>query len=255
MKDKLVRFLRAVLLVIIIVCVLILGKRFYDYYVNIQNNKHIEEVINDISDSSDHSSETEEEKFLKREAKNLKILKALQEENSDVVGFLEVPGINVAYPVLKGPDNDYYLRKGLNKKYDLAGSIFVDANNESDFSDDNTVMYGHHLDEMDTMFTKLDKYRDQEFAEKNRQIYITTNEGLREYQIFAVFGVPSDYDYRTLDFAYPEEKISYFDKLKSVSEVSLETRDFTDNDTIITLSTCEYDYEDQRLAVQAVRIK
>ncbi|MDU1763917.1 MAG: SrtB family sortase, partial [Anaerococcus vaginalis] len=56
-------------------------------------------------------------------------------------------------------------------------------------------------------------------------------------------------------FEDKEEKLKYFDKLKSNSENELETRDFKEDDTIITLSTCQYDYKDQRLAVHALRIK
>lgn len=261
MKSKLISFFRFILIVIIVVCVVILGKRFYDYRVNAKNNQYIANVVNKVDE--DNSSEadedakevlTPEQKWKKKEERNLKVLKALQEENDDVYGFIEVPSVDIAYPVLRGPDNEYYLRKGLNEQYDIAGSIFMDVYNEDDFSDDNTVIYGHHL-EIDSMFTRLDEYRDQEFAENNREIYITTPEGLREYQIFSVYGTPATYDYRTLDFEFANDKIQYFDGLKANSEVQLETKNFDEDDTIITLSTCEYDYEDQRLAVQAVRIK
>jgi sortase B len=255
MKSKLVSFFRFILIVIILACVAILGKRFYDYRVNAKNNKYIENVVNEAGKEVEEDTKQDaKSKWKAKEEKYMKVLEQLQAENSDVAGFLEVPSIKVAYPVLRGPDNEFYLRKGLNKQYDIAGSIFMDFYNEKDFSDDNTVIYGHHL-EIDSMFTNLEKYRDQEFAENNREVFITTNEGLREYKVFSVYGVPADYDYRTLDFINPEEKIAYFNKLKNNSEVELETADFGSQDSIITLSTCEYDYDDQRLAVQAVRVR
>lgn len=252
---------RFILVIIIVVCLIILGKRFFDYRTNAKNNQYIVDVLNKVDDgesedgvNKDSDLSDEDKKWAKKEKKFMKVVEELKAQNSDVIGFIEIPYLNIAYPILKGPDNDFYLRKGLNKQYDIAGSIFIDVNNSGDIQDDNTVIYGHHL-EIDSMFTRLHELREQSFAEKNREIYITSEDGLREYKIFSVYGVPADYDYRTLSFRYGEEKINYFNKLKEKSEVSLETDDFKEDDKIITLSTCEYDYDDQRLAVQAVRVR
>lgn len=259
MESKFMKIFRSILVIIIIGCLVILGKRFYDYRTNAKNNKYIESVLNMVDEDTPTEEKAsdipkEDADWAKKEKKFMKVVEELKAQNSDVVGFIEIPALNIAYPILKGPDNDFYLRKGLNKQYDIAGSIFIDANNSKDLNDDNTVIYGHHL-EIDSMFTRLHELRDQDFAQKNRQIYITAEDGLREYEIFSVFGTPAEYDYRTLNFKYPEEKINYLDKLKSNSEVSLDTRAFKEDDQIITLSTCEYDYDDQRLAVHAVRVR
>ena len=105
------------------------------------------------------------------------------------------------------------------------------------------------------MFTALEKFRKQDFAQKNRKIYITTNEGLREYGIFSVYTTPADYDYRTMSFQDVGQKLMYFEKLRDKSDISFENREFKEDDTIITLSTCQYDYEDERLAVHAIRVR
>lgn len=256
MKEKLRKIIRFILLIVIIVCLAILGKRGYDYWTNIQNNKHIAGLIKESQDEIGDGDEnlSPEEKLKKLEKQNLYLLKKFKEENSDVVAVIEIPGTPIKYPLLHADDNSFYLRKGLNKEYDLAGSIFMDTNNNTDLNDDNTVIYGHHL-ELESMFTPLDQYRKQDFAEKHTTMYITTEEGLREYEIFSAYGIPSDYDYRTLEFMYDADKIPYFEKLQNNSEVDLGSREFTEDDTIVTLSTCQYDYDDQRLAVHAVRIK
>ena len=256
MKETLRKVIRFILLIVIIVCLAILGKRGYDYWTNIQNNKHIAGLIKESQDEIGDGDEnlSPEEKLKKLEKQNLYLLKKFKEENSDVVAVIEIPGTPIKYPLLHAGDNSFYLRKGLNKEYDLAGSIFMDTNNNTDLNDDNTVIYGHHL-ELESMFTPLDQYRKQDFAEKHTTMYITTEEGLREYEIFSAYGIPSDYDYRTLEFMYDADKIPYFEKLQNNSEVDLGSREFTDDDTIVTLSTCQYDYDDQRLAVHAVRIK
>lgn len=258
MKSKLMSIFRFILVVIIIGCLFILGKRFYDYRTNAKNNEYIANVLNKVDESQKDESldglSEEEKSWAKKEKKFMKVYKELKEQNSDVIGFIEVPYLDIAYPLLQGPDNDFYLRKGLNKQYDIAGSIFIDVNNNKNINDDNTVIYGHHL-EIDSMFTRLHELREQKFAKDHREIYITTKDGLREYKIFAVYGIPAEYDYRTLNFRYDEERINYFNKLKENSEVKLDTKEFKNNDKIITLSTCEYDYDDQRLSVQAVRVR
>lgn len=260
MKSRIMTFIRFFLILIILACIAILGKRGLDYWTNMKNNRYIEdlskEAEEDVAREADPDMTEEEAKnpLARLERVHLTLLNKLKEQNSDVIALIEIPGTGIKYPILQGPDNEFYLRKGLNKEYDIAGSLFMDVYNSSDITDDNSVIYGHHL-EIDSMFTPLDQYRKQDFAENNRVIYLTTDEGLREYEIFSAYGIPSDYDYRTLDFTYEGDKVPYYNKLRSNSEVNLDTRPFTESDTIITLSTCQYDYDDQRLAVHAVRIK
>ena len=207
-----------------------------------------------VSDKVDQGVKDSDDEFKKLEKLNLSLIKKFKEENQDVVGIIEIPGTALKYPILHTVDNDYYLTRGLNEKYDIAGSIFMDTNNDPDLNDDNSVIYGHHM-QLESMFSPLDKYREQDFAQSHRTLYITTEEGLREYEIFSAYGIDAEYDYRTLDFMYDEDKVPYFDKLKNNSEVILETREFTKDDSIVTLSTCQYDYDDQRLAVHALRIR
>lgn len=255
MKDKILKFIRLILIIVIIVCLFLLGRRGYDYYKNYKNNKHIESVMKEVNVDKNEGNKINIETFADKEKKFMEILKKFQKENQDVIGFIEIPETNIAYPILQAKDNNYYLRQSLDLKYDIAGSIFMDYMNDSKFNDANSVIYGHYVQGMETMFSALKKFRDQDFATKNRKIYITTNEGLREYEIFSVFTTPSGYDYRTLDFEDMGQKLAYFEKLRNKSEVSLENREFKKDDTIITLSTCQYDYEDERLAVHALRVR
>ena len=105
------------------------------------------------------------------------------------------------------------------------------------------------------MFTPLDQYRKQEFAENHTTIYLATKTELREYQIFSAYGIPADYAYRTLYFTNRDDVVPYFNQLRNNSEVVMPDVTFKPDDQIITLSTCQYDYADQRLAIHAVRVK
>ena len=254
MKDKILKLIRFILVIIILVCLAILGRRGYDFYKNYKNNQHINSIVKEVGKEK-KADEKKPETFEEKEKRFMKILKKFQNENQDVIGFIEIPGTNIAYPILQAKDNNYYLRQSLDLKYDIAGSIFMDYMNDSKFNDANSVIYGHYVQGMETMFTALEKFRKQDFAQENRKIYITTNEGLREYEIFSVYTTPADYDYRTMSFQDVGQKLMYFEKIRDKSDISFENREFKEDDTIITLSTCQYDYEDERLAVHAIRVR
>ena len=66
---------------------------------------------------------------------------SLKEINEDVVGWLFLPDTVINYPVVQGEDNSYYLKRLVDGSYNANGSLFVDYQNEMDFSDDNTLIY------------------------------------------------------------------------------------------------------------------
>ncbi len=66
-----------------------------------------------------------------------------------------VPDIN--YPIVHGKDNETYLHRTYEKNYNFAGTIFVDYENKGDFSDCNTIVYGHNM-KNGSMFAQLKKF-------------------------------------------------------------------------------------------------
>ena len=258
MKSKVMSVIRFFLILVILASIAILGKRLLDYRTNSQNNKEIANIVKEVEDASndDFDQLGNIDPFKKKEEHYFKVMEALERKykNDDIVGFIDIPDVGISYPILQGPDNDFYLYKSISKEYDIAGSLFIDMNNKPDFNDDNTVIYGHHL-EINSMFTPLDQYRKQEFAQNHTTIYLSTRDELREYRIFSAYGIPADYAYRTLYFTNRDDVVPYFNQLMNNSEVSLPQENFSSDDQIITLSTCQYDYADQRLAVHAVRVR
>ena len=260
MKSKVMSVVRFFLILIILACIAILGKRLLDYRTNSNNNKEIANVVKEVEEEMQHSGTENDldqtDAWEQKHQHYLKVMETLSKKynNDDIIGFIDIPDVGISYPMVQGPDNDFYLRRGLNKEYDIAGSIFIDMNNKPDFNDDNTVIYGHHL-EINSMFTPLDQYRKQDFAQNHTTIYLATKDELREYQIFSAYGIPADYAYRTLYFTNRDDVVPYFNQLRSNSEVELPSQQFTPESQIITLSTCQYDYADQRLAIHAVRVK
>lgn len=86
--------------------------------------------------------------------------------NPEVVGWLNLYGTGVDYPLVQASDNEKYLNTNAKGEFALSGSLFLDAQSASDFSDQTTVIFGHHM-EHSLMFGDLDKYSDQDFFEQH----------------------------------------------------------------------------------------
>ena len=84
----------------------------------------------------------------------------------DMVAWLTVDGTDIDYPVMQGSDNTKYLNTDPFGKYSLGGSIFLDSRNSADFSDDYSLIYGHHM-EFGRMFGALDEFLDRDYLDSH----------------------------------------------------------------------------------------
>lgn len=82
--------------------------------------------------------------------------------NPDVAGWLDIYGTHISYPLVQGSNDSEYLNKDASGAYSLSGSLFLDARNAPDFTDFNTVIYGHHMDR-DAMFGEIGNFADAEY--------------------------------------------------------------------------------------------
>ena len=91
----------------------------------------------------------------------------LRQQNEDVTAWLYLPDSVINYPVLQHGDNDYYLTRQIDGSYNKNGSIFMDYRNASDFSDRNTIIYGHHM-RTGNMFGKLVNFKKRQLLSAAR---------------------------------------------------------------------------------------
>lgn len=209
-------------------------------------------------------------------------LKAL---NEDIIGWIEMEGIDVFYPVMQGENNEYYLYRTFMKTNNIAGALFADFRNDPTFADRNTVIYGHNMKNGE-MFGKLKKYlpkpeeaepepteeaatdaptdeadapmdappEEEKCAyEVSPYFWIYTPDYIYKYEIYsvAIVGERSP-DYRR-EFETDEEYQEFLDR--TMGQSLLETGVTVDlEDTVVTLSTCTY-ADELRLIVQGKRIE
>ena len=177
-------------------------------------------------------------------------LDALRRTNPDVLGWISIPGTQLDYPVLQSEDNQYYLTHTWEKQRNSAGSVFLECQLSGDFSEFNTILYGHNM-KNGSMFGSLRQYRTQSHYEANPHIYMTDGETIRRYEIFAAFEAEvTGYTYR-LDINTPEKKQALLDYSLARSVIDAEAVP-TPEDAVITLSTCTGNGYDTRWVVQAV---
>ncbi|MCD7812667.1 MAG: class B sortase [Lachnospiraceae bacterium] len=164
---------------------------------------------------------------------------SLKEVNSDIVGWLKVRAIDLSYPVVQGEDNDYYLHQSFEQEYLFAGCLFVNYENESDFSDQNTIIYGHNM-KNGSMFGSLKKLRDEDVFSKSKYFWVFTEDIIYQYRIFSARVVNSVG--QTYQIVFSEEEFEEFlTTAMENSEVDNSTVSVSTEDKVVTLSTCTGD--------------
>ena len=204
---------------------------------------------------------TEEPKEAEKEPeKSLEIpidFAALQEENPEVYPWITVPGTKVDYPILQhDSDNSYYLNHDIDGKEDIAGAIFTENYNRKDFTDPNTVIYGHNM-KNGSMFRTLHNYSDRSFFDENRDITIYMPDKILHYKIFAAYLYDSRHLLLNFDFQDPQVFAGYLEDVRSMRDMNSfvdTSMEVAAEDRIITLSTCYAGMADRRYLVQAVLV-
>lgn len=188
-------------------------------------------------------------------------VRSWQSINSDVKGWLRVPGTNINYPVLYHPDINYYLYKDVYKNYSKMGCVWTNGStvfgNSSQISK-NTVLYGHNwtnysaspriASSSDQMFAQLTGYHYLSVAQQHPYIYYSTADEDMTFKIFACF-------YTELAFNYINSSGGQYiiDEAIRRSRHNFDV-DVNSSDKILTLSTCTRAYgntSNQRFVVMA----
>ena len=179
------------------------------------------------------------------EEKTLPVLKnpidftQLLSVNSDIVGWLRIRALDISYPVVQGKDNDYYLHRTFEKTDNFAGCLFVNSYNMGDFTDQNTIIYGHNM-KNGSMFGKLKNFSDPEVFKKSRYFWIFTPDFIYQYRIFSASVV--DKTGLTYQISFTDDEFDQFiSRAYSNSVVDNQGVTVTKGDRIVTLSTCTGD--------------
>lgn len=183
---------------------------------------------------------------------------ALWERNADAYAWIRIEGTAIDYPILQKEGNDdYYLNTTIDGQSGLPGSIFTETVSARDFSNYNTVIYGHNMRD-GSMFAALHNYADINFMEEHPYIEIFLPDQKLIYEIFAAVVFDDSNLNFTYDFSGETDRESFLEDISSTREmqsvVNTEKLAGTE-DKLITLSTCIGDRPENRWLVIAKQIE
>lgn len=263
-KKTVYRILSIICLCVFFVAVGLMGCNGYKDY---QAEKEFEELAEQAQNNSGSESESGDTEELSEsgqtdfEALGIEIpeknidWEVLWEENEHIYAWLYIPGTDIDYPIVQHPDEaSYYLRRDLSGNKSTAGCIFTQFYNEKDFTDLNTVIYGHNM-RNGTMFASLHNYENLGFFEEYPYVYIYVPDGVLVYEVFAAYQGGDQHLLFSYDSTTPEAFQRYLDAVFDIRDMGAHFREGLEvkgENHVISLSTCVRGEETSRYLVQAV---
>lgn len=259
------RVYRILYYVFLLVFVVAVGVMIRNYIVQKNAEKKFEELatVNEKQQDVAETTETPEEKDANALLAELGIdvpeknldWEALQEENADIHAWIYVPGTNIDYPVLQHPEDDnYYLDHNLDGSSGYPGCIFIQRYNNLDFTDPNTVLYGHNM-KNGSMFQNLHNFEDGVFFDEHRYAFVYTPENTFAYEIFAAYEFSNDHLLYNYDFWDNYGFDQFIEDVKNSRGMTNHVREDVEvaaGNHMITMSTCINGKPNNRYLVSAV---
>ncbi len=254
--NKILRKFFYIVSVILFICSFAyISKCYYDSNATKKEKNLLNEIAiseNDIKGQEDLAP-SEDDIKAKQKAERILKVKALQKINKDIIGWIEIEGTDINYPVLQGSNNSYYLYHNYEKKYSVNGAIFLDKSYSWNPPDTNLLIYGHHIPLKDLL-----KYASKKFYTQHQIIRFTTNKEDANYEIISAFRskVYAETDKNVFRYYYfldSKNKTDYNNFVQSAKKASIYDTGKTAKyeEPLLTLSTCAYHTEDGRFVVVA----
>lgn len=233
------------IILFIISIILILIYCFFAY----RNRKEGKMILDNIKINKNEITEQKNKRMLQ--------LTELKKQNEDIVGWIEIKGTNINYPVLQTTDNEFYMTHNYKKEYSKTGSLILDKDYNWELPSTNLLIYGHNNNNK-TMFQELVNYKDESYYKKHPDIKFTTVNEDAEYEIIATFYSRVYYKNEENVFRYyyfinannQKEFDNYVNECKKASIYYID-KTAKYGDQLLTLSTCSYHTENGRFVVVA----
>lgn len=184
----------------------------------------------------------------------------LYNSNKNLIGWIKIDDTIIDYPVMQCNDNTYYLEHNFDQEEDRAGALFLDCGCDVVRGNDNYIIYGHHMTS-GKMFASLPKYESESYYQDHPYIRFDTIYEEAVYQVMYAFRskvytedqIVFKY-YQFID-AYSEEEFNSY--MQEMADMAYYDTGVTAvyGDSLLTLSTCDYQETNGRFVVVAKRIR
>ena len=180
---------------------------------------------------------------------------SLKATNPDIYAWIEIPDTKINYPIVQSAEDDtYYLNHTIDGKSGYPGSIYTESLNAKDFSDYNTVIYGHNMKD-GSMFQGLHAYEDSQYLTEHPYVYIYTPEKKLTYRVFAAVVYGNEHILNSYDFTDAYQRQLYLNSVlgsRNMKDSRDESVQVDTDSHILTLSTCIGGQPENRYIVEAV---
>lgn len=259
-KNLIYKILLVVFLVGLIVCLALMG---YNAWAEKKAQENFENLLSSEVETEETEAATEVETDILTQLgitvpeKNLD-WEELWETNEHIYAWIYIPNTNVDYPVLQHPtDDSYYLNYNLDGSKGYPGCIYTEHKyNSTDWTDFNTLLYGHNM-KNGTMFKTLHYFEDSTFFEENRYMYIYTPDYVYVYDIFAAYVYGDKHILAYYSDVSEVGRQEYIDDVFGIRDMSAHFRDgveVTTESNLVTLVTCIGGRPNNRYLVQGVLV-
>ncbi|MGF6990419.1 sortase B [Lachnospiraceae bacterium PM6-15] len=180
-----------------------------------------------------------QKEYVKKEGEKFPIdVQGLLDTNSEFVAWISIDGV-ISYPVVKGGDNSHYLYYTYEGLRNNSGAIFMNSENNIEFSDINTVIYGHNMLD-NSMFEPIKKYASVEQYQTQPLIKIYTKDK-REltYEVVSFQETYSTSECYRLPVNDTEHE-QLLNEIKTKKAYETSRKSLSKEDKILTLSTCKW---------------
>ncbi len=256
-KGDVVR--RIVLVVSLLVLIGSLSYIIYYYYQSYANKQQIS-GIQDMLAQGEKDGDQAADGNSQMPTEYLAKFSKLYEANPDIAAWLKIDDTIVDYPVMQADDNDKYLRHDFYLNYKEHGVPFLDFRVKSGQSNINHIVYGHNMRD-GQMFGVLPSYRDLSYYRSHPVIHFDTVYEEAQWKIFGVFitnTLPEHGDvFQYHNFVSPRNSAEFdwfVDEVKKRSFIDTGV-DVQSDDTLLTLSTCTYEFTEARFVVVARKVR
>ena len=177
------------------------------------------------------------------------------DENADCIGWLKIADTDISYPVVQGKDNEFYLHHDFQKNYAICGTLMLDCRNDIDARQEHLIIYGHQMKD-GSMFKQLNGYKKEEYYRGHKEITLYLENQKYQYEVAAVYVTNVAQSDGYYDYLHKETRKQQMDYLQKMAAYQLYPTGVTvsEDDELLSLSTCEYSSTNGRLIVLARRI-
>ena len=233
-----------ILLIVFMYCIY----NIINYFNNSKKNKRLTDELKNIAVKEIPQDNKIEDNEIKSTTPIEVDFNKLKEINSNINAWIYMEDSIINYPIVKGNDNSFYLNHSIDGKYNPNGSLFIDYRNKDNFEDMVTYIYGHHM-KNNTMFGNLELFKEQNYYDNHKEMYLFTKEENYILELFAGFTTADGseiYNYINSD---SNKKLVDYAKSKSNFITNIE---ISNKDKVVVLSTCSYDYENARYVLLGI---